>query len=596
MQVTVITEDGYAKMSYKEFLGNKKLFDMTHDPNRYLLILGNTLLTYSKKYLSENEQARQIVAHLENERHNNALQFFAPSGGAITDFINDTYHTITGLVAPNRNGKTVSALVKWLIQSIDCKRDWKIFTEHGVEYKPWTGPKEVGIATYQWAQHKRIIWPELSKWIPRSELGQYAKNSEKQKYINWDRNPVLPLECGTNIWFFCYEQDQNQFEGQALDIWHWDEQGEEDKFDGANERTRTRRNGQHIFSLTPHKIPGRPDTGAGSWIHKLDSGEVTKGHRVKMFHSSLEDVPDWIYSEEQKRAAYKQWIEEPSARNDVKKLREGQSRFYGKWHESAGLVYDDWNRATHVIEPFDIPKTWTKFRAIDHGYTNPTGCLWGAVNPEGVVFIYREYYKNLCVISQNCNGIIEASGNVRKKVGVEVNEKAGTTYDRYEELQKGEQYYKTVFDSRSFTYPDASYGMPISRVYAINGLRLQQASGKNTEDSIPYVMEYMKIDPERKHYVTKEFGAPKLYVFSNCKNFISEMEHYVYEEYKSKLGFEKNTKERPKEKNDHLLDALRYMLQIPPRYVEGYGNDGLDYSGDKMVHSSCNGLDKFTGY
>ena len=594
MIVTVITEDGQEQMSYKDFLSNKKLFDMTHDQSRYLLVLGNTLLTFDKKYLADNDQARQLVAMLENERHKNGLQFFAPSGSAITDFINDSYNTITGIIAPNRNGKTVSAIVKWLIRSIECKKDWKIFSEHGIEWQPYYGPKEVGIATYQWAQHKRVIWPELSRWIPREELGNYAKNSLKQKYINWDRNPCIQLESGTNIWFYCYEQDQNQFEGQALDIWHWDEQGEEDKFDGANERTRTRRNGQHIFSLTPHKIPGRPDTGSGSWIHKLDSGEVTKGHRVKMYHSSLEDVPDWIYSEEQKRAAYKQWIEEPSAANNIKKLREGQARYYGKWHESAGLVYDDWNRQVHVIEPFTIPKSWTKYRAIDHGYTNPTGCLWGAVDPDGNLFIYREYYKNLCVISENCKAIIEASGNIRKKEGVEVNVKAGTTYDRYIEIQKAESFYRTVFDSRSFTYPDASYGMPISRVYNINGLRLSQASGKNSEDSIPYVMEYFKIDQERKHYVTKQFGAPKCYVFSTLKHFISEIEHYVYEERRSKLGFEVNAKERPREKEDHLLDCIRYMIQIPPRYVDGYGDNSVDEDTDNVV--KYNNRDIVTGY
>lgn len=593
--VTVITEDGEHKFSYKDFIASKEIFELTHDKDRYQLVLGNTILSFSMPYLSQNKNARELVAMLENEKHNNALQFFAPSGGAVTDFINDSYNSISGIIAPNRLGKTTSALVKWLIRAIECKPDWKIFTDHGIQHQKYYGPKEVGIATYQWAQHKRIIWPELAKWIPRSELGNFSKNSEKQKYINWDRNPCLPLECGTNIWFFCYEQDQNQFEGQALDIWHWDEQGEEDKFDGANERTRTRKNGSHIFSLTPHKIPGRPDTGAGSWIHKLASGELTKGHKVKFYTGSLEDVPDWIYSEEQKRAAYKQWVEEPTAKNDIKKLREGQSRYYGKWHESSGLVYDDWNRQAHVIPPFEIPKNWTRYRAVDHGYTNPAACLWAAVNPKGEVFLYREYYQNLKVISEVCQNIITLSGNSRLKVGVEFNSKSGSTCDRYEERFSGEKFAKTVFDSRSFTYPDSNSGMPINKVYAINGLRVTQASGKNTEDSIPYVMEYMKLDPERQHYVTKQFGAPKLYVFSGLKHFIAEIEHYVYSEHRSKLGFEKNQKESPRRKDDHLLDCLRYLLQVPPRYIEGYDDNSVDDFGDNMIQSNKM-VDSITGY
>lgn len=595
MLVTLITEDGSQQFDYKDFIKNKEAFELTHDQDRYLLVLGNTLLSYSRKYLADNDSARELVATLEHEKHLNALQFFAPSGTAVADFINDDYHSLSGIIAPNRLGKTTSAMVKWLIRVLECDPSWKIFTEHGIQHKKFYGPKEVGIATYQWAQHKRIIYPELIKWIPRNMLGQYAKNAEKQKYVNWDRNPCLPLENGTNIWFFCYEQDQNQFEGQALDIWQWDEQGEEDKFDGANERTRTRRDGKHIFSLTPHKIPGRPDTGAGSWIHKLASGEVTKGHKVKFFTGSLEDVPDWIYSEEQKLAAYKQWVEEPTAKNDIKKLREGQSRFYGKWHESSGLVYDDWNRQTHIVAPFAIPKSWTKYRAIDHGYTNPAACLWAAVAPNGDTFLYREFYQRQKVISEVCQAIIEASGNKRVKVGVEVNTKSGVTCDRFEEKCIGEQFFKTVFDARSFTYPDASSGVPTNRVYALNGLRVAQASGRNTEDSIPYVLEYMRVDPERKHHETKKFGAPKLYVFSTLKSFISEIEHYVYEEHRSKLGFEKNAKEKPREKDDHLLDCLRYLLQIPPRYVEGFGENVVDDEHDNVLQSKKM-VDPITGY
>ena len=65
-------------------------------------------------------------------------------------------------------------------------------------------------------------------------------------------------------------------------------------------------------------------------------GSMTKGRTIKSYHCHIWDVPDWIYSEESKFKAYKKWVLEPEAMLNQKALREGQSRFFGKWHEASG--------------------------------------------------------------------------------------------------------------------------------------------------------------------------------------------------------------------------------------------------------------------
>lgn len=49
-----------------------------------------------------------------------------------------------------------------------------------------------------------------------------------------------------------------------------------------------------------------------------------------------------------------------------------------------------------VIPHFEIPDSWPRIAAIDPGYQDPTGMLWGAVDMESdTLYLYAEYRKNL---------------------------------------------------------------------------------------------------------------------------------------------------------------------------------------------------------
>ena len=64
----------------------------------------------------------------------------------------------------------------------------------------------------------------------------------------------------------------------------------------------------------------------------------------------------------------------------------------GLWAGAEGQIYDEWDDAVHLIEPFPIPPEWRRFRAIDFGYTNPFVCQWWATDPDGRAYLYRELY------------------------------------------------------------------------------------------------------------------------------------------------------------------------------------------------------------
>ncbi len=64
----------------------------------------------------------------------------------------------------------------------------------------------------------------------------------------------------------------------------------------------------------------------------------------------------------------------------------------GEWGLGEGQYFKEWSEQKHVVEPFEIPKSWVKFRAMDFGMAKPSAVLWFAVDYDGNIFVYRELY------------------------------------------------------------------------------------------------------------------------------------------------------------------------------------------------------------
>ena len=54
----------------------------------------------------------------------------------------------------------------------------------------------------------------------------------------------------------------------------------------------------------------------------------------------------------------------------------------GDWDIKEGAAFTEFDRNIHVIEPFDIPRNWVKFRSCDYGYGSYSAVLWFAVSPD----------------------------------------------------------------------------------------------------------------------------------------------------------------------------------------------------------------------
>ena len=136
-------------------------------------------------------------------------------------------------------------------------------------------------------------------------------------------------------------------------------------------------------AVTPHPMlfgdcnPGPPT----HWILGRES--------LRVLHSRHEDNPT-LYDEAGSLTI--QGVRSMAALDNLTGVRKERLRF-GRWVAAEGAVYDSYDRAVHLIDRFEIPPDWRRFRVVDFGYTNPFVCQWWAMDGDGRLYRYREIYR-----------------------------------------------------------------------------------------------------------------------------------------------------------------------------------------------------------
>lgn len=79
---------------------------------------------------------------------------------------------------------------------------------------------------------------------------------------------------------------------------------------------------------------------------------------------------------------------------------------HGIWAAAEGMVYDGWDPALHVIDPFPIPREWPRYWSVDFGYTHPFAWAAFAQDPDGRLYRYREIYKTQRLVEDHARDIL----------------------------------------------------------------------------------------------------------------------------------------------------------------------------------------------
>lgn len=231
----------------------------------------------------------------------------------------------------------------------------------------------------------------------------------------------------------------------------------------------------------------------------------------------------------------------------------------GSFDVFAGQIFDEFNPHIHVLpQPFQIPNTWERLRAIDHGQNNPTACVWAAVDFDANIYIYKEYYQEKDVVSNHVQAINEMS-QIRNSEG-----------DIIKDI-----YSYTVIDpsTHAKTREKDGYRFSVADEYLEAGI--PTIAGQNDVIAgINRVKEYFKIDDSRYHPFLRTdegeplTGSPRLFIFPNCENLIEEIAQYKWKTYAGSAtgNPDRDTiKEAPVKRKDHAVDALRYLIMSRPQ-------------------------------
>ena len=197
----------------------------------------------------------------------------------------------------------------------------------------------------------------------------------------------------------------------------------------------------------------------------------------------------------------------------------------GDWDINEGAAFPEFNRRIHVVDPYDVPSNWTRFRACDYGYGSYTGVVWFAVVPGSEqLIVYRELYVSKVIATDLADMILD--------------------------IEDGEKVRYGVLDS-SLWHNRGDTGPSLAEQMIMKGCRWRpsdrskgsRVAGKN--------------EIHRRLQVDEFTEEPRLVIFNNCTNLISQLPSIPLDK--------RNPEDVDTHAEDHLYDALRYGVMTRPR-------------------------------
>ena len=408
---------------------------------------------------------------------------------------------VRAFVAGNRSGKSHAGVMDDLIQCVD--RD--ILPPWLVPYKKFDPPVYVRIITPDLTTTgEGVILDKLRAMVPPSQL---LNGKWKDSYDG--RRLRLSFANGSHIDFLSTGQDLDKHGGAGVHRVHFDEEPYGRKGERmwvqANIRT-VDYGGDILMTMTP--LEGL------TWTYDVltDDGKPIQNDQVFVVAASMYDNP---YLNDEAREAVIASIRSPEERKAV---------IEGRWVSLEGLIYPEFSTGTHVIPMLDeIPKEDVHvFVGIDPGYRYQAAAVFAYIDRHDCITVFDEVIVEKGIVRDMTDAIKAKCSYWEVEPRWYVIDPANPT---------SHQTGKT--DQAAY----AEHG-----IYAIRGHNARGAGFSTIRDRL-------RDDP------------PRLLITANCENLIYQFKHY---RWKKESHGEAEGKEEPVKRDDHALDALRYLVMSNP--------------------------------
>ena len=391
---------------------------------------------------------------------------------------------------------------------------------NGKLFKEWPFLKRGRIVSTPTNVSKNII-PEMKDWFP---AGRYKASKGNKNFES-----IWTTDTGWDFDIMTYEQDPMEFEGVTLGWALFDEPPAEAILKATI--ARMRKGGIIIIGATP--LAGSAylydSFATGKYQIELTSkqnGAIVKYDRkVAYVEADIESAcREHGVRGHLKHADIERMISEYSE-------DEKQARIYGKFQHLVGLIFKNWNRQVHVIPPFDIDmRNFAVYEFLDPHPRNPDAVMWVAVDSNGTKYVIDEMFVKV---------------TSEEDLAMKIKSKA-TQYRIIKRMADPSAFVNNQHNQDGKTLADKLAELGIAYLPAT---KQRAQSDRRIIDALSYV--------ENNGFMLK---APELYIFSTCERTIYEMEHYRWQEYTGKGADLHNPKEKPVDKDDHMVENLGRAL------------------------------------
>ena len=220
-----------------------------------------------------------------------------------------------------------------------------------------------------------------------------------------------------------------------------------------------------------------------------------------------------------------------------------------------GKEYCDFDPSIHLINSFELPEPYELIMALDFGQRNPTCALIGAWTLDQRLYIIDEYYKpelpsrSSREMFKKFDYLLGGKENLDNKSISQKRDIANTYFQiRVIDPTTGHKNRSKVIEGEEIPYS-------ILEEFYDNGWEFELGNN-DVSAGINRVREYFQLDQDKKAH---------LYIFRDkCINLCTELQTYRYKELTELQAKTRNESEEPVKKDDHALDALRYMIMTRP--------------------------------
>jgi phage terminase large subunit len=252
--------------------------------------------------------------------------------------------------------------------------------------------------------------------------------------------------------------------------------------------------------------------------------------QMRMLVSRHRDNPAYVNADGTLTEKGRDYFAKLDALTGVRRLRFRD----GVWAAAEGLIYEAFDEALHVVEPFKIPPEWTRWMAVDFGYTNPMVMQWWAEDGDGRLYLYRETYRTQRLVEDHAK---TALALMKSPSG------------QWREPQPRAVICDHDAEDRATLEKHLGLGTSAAKKTVSDGIQAVQSRLKVQEDGRPRLFIVRGALAERDDALA-ERSLP------TCT--AEEVAGYVWAVKPGTGGA--GLKEQPLKENDHGLDALRYVV------------------------------------